>query len=67
MTINLRRPSTFKGIYMNIPGLKSEAQFQNASTSAQTAQTCLAESAEPSLVWTNPCLLEKFTLFLGKQ
>lgn len=52
---------------MNIPGLKSEAQFQNASTSAQTAQTCLAESAEPSLVWTNPCFLEKFTLFLGKQ
>lgn len=54
-------------ILLALTGLKSEAQFQNASTSAQTAWTCLAESAESSLVWTNPCLLEKFALFLGKQ
>lgn len=39
-------------MYMNtllpLSGLKSEAQFQKASTSAQTACTCLAESAESS-------------------
>lgn len=51
-----------------LSGLKSEAQFQKASTSTQTACTCLAESAESrSGEDLDPCLLEKFTLFLGKQ
>lgn len=31
-----------------LSGLKSEAQCPKASTSAQTASTCLAESAESS-------------------
>lgn len=35
-------------ILLALSGLKSEAQFQNASTSAQTAWTYMAESAESS-------------------
>lgn len=47
---NLMHLGAFKGSYMNIllalSGLKSEAYFINASTSTQTALTCLAESRE---------------------
>lgn len=47
---NLIQLGTFKGCYMNIllalSGLKSEAYFITASTSTQTALTCLAESRE---------------------
>lgn len=43
-------------ILLALTSLRSEAEFQNASPSVQTVRTCLAESAESSLVCVDEAL-----------